>query len=189
MLRLVAREHERHEDVLILDHPVPVAYSLPARRRPIVVSTGTQDTLTPEEFNAVLIHERAHLRQRHHALLLMLDLVHALLPWPPTVRRAKTTLPLLLEMAADDVAVRACGSRTLVDALRRLATIPGVAGALGAAGPSTGALAERVQRLETVETGRPRHAARVAASVFATVAVVAPVVVAVATIASLSHVC
>src|SRR5437868_7789257 len=101
VLRLVAREHGRHSDVLVLDHPVPVAYSVPARRRSIVVSTGTQEALTPQEFGAVLAHERAHLRLRHHALLLMLDLAHALLPWLPTVRRAKARLPLLLEMAAD----------------------------------------------------------------------------------------
>ncbi|MFI0412423.1 M56 family metallopeptidase [Actinomadura sp. 3N508] len=189
MLRLVATEHEGHEDVLVLDHPVPVAYSLPARRKAIVVSTGAQELLSAEEFDAVLVHERAHVRQRHHALLLMLDLVHALLPWPPTVRRAKKNLPLLLEMAADDAAARACGRRTLVDALHRLAATPGVAGALGAAGPSTGGLAERVLRLETTEVSRPRRAAKAAASAFVTLAVAAPLAAATATIAELSHIC
>ncbi|MFC4052788.1 M56 family metallopeptidase [Actinomadura syzygii] len=194
MLRLVASEDERHGDVLVLDHPVPVAYSLPARRRAIVVSTGTRDALTPAEFDAVLVHERAHLRQRHHALLLMLDLAHAVLPWPPTIRRAKRTLPLLLEMAADDAAARACGGRTLVGALRRLAAAPGVAGALGAASPDAGALAERVLRLESAGTGGPRRAARAAASAFAAstfaaLAVAAPLVVAAATITELTHLC
>src|SRR4051794_13173454 len=78
MLRLVATQDGRHADVLVLDHPVPVAYSLPARRRAIVVSTGAKDAFSRAEFGAVLAHERAHLRQRHHALLLMLDLMHAL---------------------------------------------------------------------------------------------------------------
>ncbi|TDB90316.1 M56 family peptidase [Actinomadura sp. KC216] len=189
MLRLVATEHERHADVLVLDHPVPVAYSLPSRRHAIVVSTGTQDVLSAEEFDAVLVHERAHLRQRHHTLLLTLDAAHALLPWPPTVRRAKRSLPLLLEMAADDAAARECGRGTLVDALRRFAATPGVAGALGAAGPSTEALAERVRRLEAAEVGGPRRAGRAVASVFVTLAVAAPLAVATATIAELSHIC
>ncbi|MFG2250875.1 M56 family metallopeptidase [Spirillospora sp. NPDC048823] len=189
MLRLVAKEHGQHGDVLVLDHPVPVAYSLPARHRAIVVSTGTQDALTPDEFGAVLVHERAHLRQRHHALLLMLDLAHALLPRLPTVRRAKKSFPLLLEMAADDAAARACGRRTLVDALHRLAATPGVAGALGAAGSSTGALAERVRRLESAETTKPRRAVRMAASAFVAAAVATPLMVAAATIMELSYIC
>lgn len=125
MLRLVARPHTRHADVLVLDHPVPVAYSLSARRRAIVVSTGAQDALSAAELGAVLAHERAHLRQRHHALLLVLDLAHALLPWLPTVRRAKARLPLLLEMAADDTAAHTHGPRTLVKALHTLASPPG----------------------------------------------------------------
>lgn len=189
MLRLVAKEHGQHEDVLVLDHPVPVAYSLPARRRTIVVSTGAQDALTPDEFGAVLVHERAHLRQRHHTLLLMLDLAHALLPWLPTVRRAKQNLPLLLEMAADDAAARACGRRTLVDALCRLAATPGVAGALGAAGSSTGALAERVLRLQSAESAKPRRAVRMAASAFVAAAVATPLMVVAATIVELSDIC
>ncbi|MFA1542703.1 M56 family metallopeptidase [Actinomadura monticuli] len=189
MLRLVAREHGRHPDVLVLDHPVPVAYSLPARGRAIVVSTGAQETLTPEEFGAVLVHERTHVRQRHHMMLLVLDLAYALLPWSPTVRRAKATLPSLLEMAADDAAARACGRRTLADALCRLAATPGVAGALGAAGPSAEALTERVRRLESAEMGKPRRAARAAASTFVTLAVAAPLLVAAATIVQLSDVC
>ncbi|GAA1886239.1 M56 family metallopeptidase [Actinomadura bangladeshensis] len=188
MLRLVAEEHGRHDDVLVLDHPIPVAYSLPARERAIVVTTGTQETLTPEEFGAVLVHERTHLRQRHHAMLLVLDLAYTLLPWLPTVRRAKETLPLLLEMAADDTAARAFGRRTLANALCRLAATPGVAGALGAAGPSA-ALTERVLRLESAEVAKRRRAVRAAASAFVTIAVAAPLLVAAATIVQLTEIC
>ncbi|NKZ03451.1 M56 family metallopeptidase [Actinomadura latina] len=189
MLRLVAKEHGRYDDVLVLDHPVPVAYSLPARDRAIVVSTGTQETLTPQEFGAVLAHERTHLRQRHHAMLLLLDFAYALLPWLPTVRRAKTTVPLLLEMAADDAAAREYGKRTLADALCRLAATPGVTGALGAAGPSPGALTERVLRLESTEAAQPRRAVRAAASTFVAIAVATPLLVAAATIVQLSGIC
>ncbi|MDL4815049.1 M56 family metallopeptidase [Actinomadura opuntiae] len=190
MLRLVAREHSRHADVLVLDHPVPVAYSLPARQRSIVVSTGAQESLTEAELGAVLAHERAHLRQRHHALLLMLDLVHALLPWLPTVRRAKSRLPILLEMAADDAAASAYGRRTLVDALCRLSAAPGVAGALGAAGESgPAALVERVLRLEGSGPVKASRSARVAACAFAAAAIAAPLLVGAVAIAELSTTC
>ncbi|MBO2463906.1 M48 family metalloprotease [Actinomadura violacea] len=190
MLRLVAREHGRHADVLVLDHPVPVAYSLPARQRGIVVSTGAQEALTDAELGAVLAHERAHLRLRHHALLLMLDLAHSLLPWLPTVRRAKSRLPLLLEMAADDAAANAHGSRILVDALCRLSTAPGPAGALGAGGGhGAGALVERVLRLETSGAVKPRRSVRIAACAFAASAVTAPLLAGAVAIVDLSRVC
>jgi Zn-dependent protease with chaperone function len=189
-LRLVAWEDSRHADVLVLDHPVPVAYSLPARRRGIVVSTGARNALSAAELGAVLAHERAHLRQRHHALLLLLDLAHALLPWLPTVRRAKERLPLLLEMSADDAAARTCGKRTLVDALCRLSAVPGLAGALGATGGSgAGALVERVRRLESAEAGQPRGSSRVAAPAFVMTAVAVPLVIVISAIAELAVLC
>lgn len=190
MLRLVAGEDRRHPDVLVLDHPVPVAYSLPSRHRAIVVSTGAQRALSAEEFGAVLAHERAHLRQRHHVLLLALDLVHAMLPWLPTVRRAKARLPLLLEMAADDAAVRVHGSKPLVGALCRLSAAPTGAGALGAAGePAAGALRERVLRLEGAAPPRPRRAVRLAAGLFVVAAVTAPLLAGAAAIAELAATC
>jgi Zn-dependent protease with chaperone function len=122
MLGLVARTDEHNRDVLVLDHPLPVAYCLPARERPIVVSSGALEGLSAEQFAAVLAHERAHLRHRHHLLLLLLDLVVAVLPWPPTARLAGRHVPLLIEMAADDAAVRACGVSAVTGALRRLVT-------------------------------------------------------------------
>lgn len=148
MLLLVAHEDERHADVLLLDHPVPVAYCLPSRRRPIVLSTGARRGLGTRQLAAVLEHERAHLRRRHHLVLLLLDAAHALLPWSPTVRRAGARVPLLLEMAADDAAARVAGRRALADALRRVGNAPGAAGTLAASGPDGGALTARLARLE-----------------------------------------
>ncbi|WP_141585615.1 M56 family metallopeptidase [Actinomadura sp. WMMA1423] len=189
-LRLVAREHRRHADVLVLDHPVPVAYSLPSRHRAIVLSTGALEALTAEELGAVLAHERAHLRQRHHLLLLAVDLGHAMLPWLPTVRRAKARLPLLLEMAADDAAVRVHGRKALVDALRRLSAVPAAGGALGAVGaPATGAPAERMLRLEAADPAGPRPAARFVAGLFAAAAVTAPLLAGAVAIAELARTC
>ncbi|MFG2004529.1 M56 family metallopeptidase [Spirillospora sp. NPDC048911] len=190
MLHLVAREDHRNADVLLLDHPLPVAYCLPSRWRPIVLSTGAQARLTDLQLQAVLAHERAHLRQRHHALLLFLDLTHTLLSWLPTVRRAKAVLPTLLEMSADDAAARRWGRRTLAGALRQVAATPGLAGALAAAGPGDGPLSLRLTRLETaVPAGPAHHTRRVLAWTVAAVTAVVPVVTAAAALSSLAVVC
>ncbi|QKW33147.1 M56 family metallopeptidase [Actinomadura sp. NAK00032] len=216
MLHLVARQHAGHADVLVLDHPAPVAYSLSARRRAIVLSTRAQDVLSAAELGAVLAHERAHLRQRHHALLLVLDVAHALLPWLPTVRRARARLPLLLEMAADDTAARTHGPQTLVQALCRLtpnalatpgslsATGPlpapgplgtsgvglGGGGGLGAVGGSgADGLAARLRRLESGEPAQPRGLFRVVAPLFVGAAVAGPLTGAALAVGRLAVLC
>ncbi|GAA2445527.1 hypothetical protein GCM10010191_73040 [Actinomadura vinacea] len=188
VLHMVAYEDGDHPDVLLLDHPVPVAYCLPSRWRPIVVSTGARERLSPRQLEAVLEHERAHLRQRHHALLLLLDVVHALLPWLPTVRRAKARIPVLLEMAADDAAARTSGNRPLAEALRQIATTPEFAGALAASGQGRGALSLRLTRLEE-ETGRPRPIVRPIAWALSLCAVALPFTAAVAAVAKLVGPC
>ncbi|MFC5744500.1 M56 family metallopeptidase [Actinomadura rugatobispora] len=193
VLHMVAREDADHPDVLLLDHPIPVAYCLPSRWRPIVVSTGARRRLSPAQLEAVLEHERAHLRQRHHALLLLLDAVHALLPWPPTVRRARARIPVLLEMAADDAAARAGGSRPLAEALRQIATAPEFAGALAASGQGPGALSRRLARLEGAAgrqaTGRPGRAVRPVAWTLSACAAAVPFAAAVAALARLVPPC
>jgi hypothetical protein len=156
MLRLVARQDERHPDVLVLDHPIPVAYCLPSRQRSIVVSSGARNRLEAGHLAAVLAHERAHLRNRHHLLLLWLDLTHSLLPWLPTVRRAQASVPQLLEMIADDAAVRRHGRELLAEALKRLVPTAGPAGTLAAAGSREDLIGRRLERLGASGTSTPR---------------------------------
>ncbi|MFI0350225.1 M56 family metallopeptidase [Actinomadura sp. 9N407] len=187
MLQIVAREDAEHDDVLLLDHPVPVAYCLPSRWRPIVVSTGARERLSARQLEAVLEHERAHLRQRHHALLILIDVVHALLPWLPTVRLAKTRIPPLLEMAADDAAARSSGRRTLAEALRQIATTPGLAGALAASGQDHGTLSRRLARLE--ERARPRRGGRPIAWVLSASAAALPLTAAATALVRLAGPC
>ncbi|WP_433334949.1 M56 family metallopeptidase [Spirillospora sp. CA-294931] len=157
VLRLVARADDRNADVLVLDHPIPVAYCIPAQGRSIVVSSGARERLDVRQLDAVLAHERTHLRHRHHLVLLLLDLVHALMPRVPTLRRARTSVPALLEMIADDAAARRCGREALAGALRSLQPVVAPAGALAAAGAQE-RTHRRLARLEA--SRRPVRGAR-----------------------------
>ncbi|ETK36732.1 M56 family metallopeptidase [Microbispora sp. ATCC PTA-5024] len=147
MLDMVARDLAGTPDVRVLDHPTPLIYCLPARERPIVVTTGALDRLEAAEVEAVLAHERAHLRQRHHLLLMLADALHSALPWLRTLRLAHDILPGLLELAADDSAVRRHGKAPLIGALQKLAITSCSTGAL-AVNPATAQIARlRVARL------------------------------------------
>jgi Zn-dependent protease with chaperone function len=147
-LQLVVRASPDLDDVCVLDHPIPVVYCVPSRTRPIVVSSGALDQLEDTELQAVLAHERAHLRNRHHVLLTVVDALAAALAWLPTFRDARRHLPLLLEMTADEVAARRWGHETVAMALRKLAILPSPAGGLAAGGSTTSQLGQRLTRLE-----------------------------------------
>jgi Zn-dependent protease with chaperone function len=148
-LQFVVRDSGHLDDVCVLDHPIPVVYCVPSRTRPIVVSSGALDQLEDKELQAVLSHERAHLRNRHHVLLIVVDALAAALAWLPTFRVARRHLPLLLEMTADEIAARRWGRETVAMALRKLAISPSPAGGLAAGGSTTSQLGQRLTRLET----------------------------------------
>jgi Zn-dependent protease with chaperone function len=92
--------------VAIVDHDAPAVYCLPRGRSQIVVSAGALAALTPSQIRAVLAHERAHLRCRHHLLLALAAGLARAFPYVPLLSWAQPELGVLAEMAADDDALR-----------------------------------------------------------------------------------
>jgi len=70
----------------------------------------------------VLIHENAHLSQRHDLLLWAFAAWRQALPWFPTTRLAQTAVNSLIEMLADDVALRTESKGTLIKAIAIVAS-------------------------------------------------------------------
>ncbi len=132
----------------ILDVKQPLAYCLPGVRSRVVVSEGTLKTLSDNEIAAILTHERAHLRARHDLVLEMFIAVHAAFPRFVRSASALDAVRLLIEMLADDAAVRTAGPTSLARALVACAAGRTPSGALAAGGPTT---VLRVRRLG----GRP----------------------------------
>ena len=93
----------------ILDVAQPLAYCLPGVRSRVVVSEGTLNALADNEIAAILTHERAHLRARHDLVLEMFTAVHAAFPRFVRSANALDAVRLLIELLADDAAVRAAG--------------------------------------------------------------------------------
>lgn len=128
----------------ILDVEEPLAYCLPGVRSRVVVSQGTLTALADDEIAAILSHERAHLRARHDLVLEMFTAVHAAFPRFVRSASALDAVRLLIEMLADDAAVRAAGPTPLARALVACAAGRTPSGALAAGGPTT---VLRVRRL------------------------------------------
>jgi Zn-dependent protease with chaperone function len=134
----------RTRDLRVLNVAQPLAYCLPGVRSRVVVSEGTLKTLGDDEVAAILTHERAHLRARHDLVLEAFTAVHAAFPRLVRSGNALRAVQLLVELLADDAAIRATGRTPLARALVACAAGRAPSGALAAGGPST---VVRVRRL------------------------------------------
>jgi hypothetical protein len=130
--------------VLVLDAAEPAVYCVPSGKGTVVMSRGAHDLLSEDQTQAVLVHERTHLSEHHHLLVTVAAALHAAFGRLKLFGQMGSQVALLLEMRADDAAVRAYDRDTVIDALATLCLRGAPAGALGANGPS---LVPRLTRL------------------------------------------
>ena len=173
LLTLLAHGDPKVPGALVVDYPSAAAYCLPGlrSRSRIVVSVGALELLGRGELAAVRAHERAHLRERHDLVLLPFTALRRAFPRSATCTGAQHAVALLIEMLADDRALRGRPARELVSALVRFGTAgtcPAPAGALAAA---EGEVAARVTRL--IQPLRPLPAVAVMAVCLAAALLVA----------------
>lgn len=174
LVDLLGRSHDpavtRSNSLRILDVAQPLAYCLPGVRSRVVVSEGTLTALSDPEIAAILSHERAHLRARHDLVLEMFTAVHAAFPRFVRSANALDAVRLLIELLADDAAVRTAGPTPLARALVACASSRAPSGALAAGGAST---VVRVRRLGGKPNSMPLS---VAAYVAAAAVLVVPTI-------------
>ncbi|MEU6405166.1 M48 family metalloprotease [Streptomyces sp. NPDC046985] len=137
----------------VLDDPHPDAFALPGgfrRAHRIVVTTGMLRALRPVEREALLAHERAHLRAKHHLFLSAAQLAG----WcHPALAAVVPHVSFAAERAADEAAARQCGDRDVTaQAVGRAALAASRSRARGdrpalAPGAATGPVPARVKAL------------------------------------------
>jgi Zn-dependent protease with chaperone function len=89
-----------------------------------VLTTAALRVLDDAELAAVLAHERAHLRGRHHLVVAPGRVFRLAFPFVPGFRWGHDEVARLVEMLADDTAARRCERRALAAALVALAGDP-----------------------------------------------------------------
>jgi Zn-dependent protease with chaperone function len=129
---------------MLVDHAQPVAYCVAGPHPTVILTTAVLQALDPDQVDAVLAHERAHLASHHHRLLAIARIGRQVLPFLPLMRVAETQITRLVEMHADDAATAGRDAGPLATALVVLAAAavptPGLAAA------TTDAV-QRIQRL------------------------------------------
>jgi Zn-dependent protease with chaperone function len=115
LLLLLSSPDPTRKGTLVLDDNAPVAYCLPRGIGSVtVLSKGLFDSLGPDELDAVIAHERAHVEQRRSAL-----------PWFPMAARAEGEVEALVEMLADDHARRTQPDEVLARAILQVGRVEG----------------------------------------------------------------
>lgn len=154
-LRSLRRHHREQLDLVtrrrgrlaVLETEQPLAYCVPSLRTSrVVVSQGALDRLAPDELDAVLAHERAHLRARHDLVLEAFSVLHRAFPRWVSSASALQEVRMLVEVLADRVAARDAGAQPLARALVGLAGAPSPSAGLAATG-SASELADRIDLL------------------------------------------
>ncbi|MDZ7933184.1 MAG: M56 family metallopeptidase [Rhodococcus sp. (in: high G+C Gram-positive bacteria)] len=154
----------RDADIRVLDAAEPIAYCLPGLRQRVVLSRGTLANLSEAEVTAILSHERSHLRARHDLVLEAFTAVNEAFPRIVRSKSALGSVQLLVELLADDSAVKVTGPTPLARALVTCAGSTAPRGAMAAGGPHT---LIRVQRLSG-----PGSDVRIAAAAYAAAVVI-----------------
>jgi Zn-dependent protease with chaperone function len=161
------RDRRRHADMLnilgrsdgelgavVLEYGEPLVYCLPGREAKAVITTAALQALSPEHVAAVLAHERAHLRGRHHLVLALAEGLARAFPGVLLFATARTEVARLVELRADDVAAGRHSRLHLAAALVSLATGKVPAFTLGAAGENA---LTRVRRMLNPAAPLHRH--------------------------------
>jgi Zn-dependent protease with chaperone function len=153
----LAGRHDRRLGAVLVDHNEAAAWCLPGTGRQVALTTAAAAVLDEVQLAAVLAHERAHQRGRHHLLVALAGSLAAAFPRVRAFRQGHEQVARLAELLADDVAAAASPRLKVAEALLALAA-PAPAAALGAGGSATAA---RVRRLIAAPDpiGRTRTAA------------------------------
>jgi beta-lactamase regulating signal transducer with metallopeptidase domain len=156
----VARLKER----LRVSRPVRVVRSMAVEvptvagwLKPVILLPASSLTgLTPQQLEAVLAHELAHIRRQDYLVNLIQNVAETFLFYHPAVWWISGCIRRERELCCDDEAVRTCGDALLyaraLTALEELRTVPpGLAQAADG-----GSLLDRVRRLAAGRANRPR---------------------------------
>lgn len=146
-----------HRSISLRIAPATMAPATFGLFRPVIlVSSATVLGLAPQQLEAVLAHELAHIRRHDYLVNVLQMMAETLFFYHPAIWWASRRIRVERELCCDDVAVEACGDVVCyAHALTSVAKlqIAGSGMALGAAG---GSLLMRIQRLFGVASvGRP----------------------------------
>ena len=162
-------EHTTRDDaaLVVLPTDAPLAYGVARPSPQVVISRGVIDTLGPDQLDAVIRHELAHLRHHHPTVLIGIDALDRVLP---ILRPSTASLRTALERWADEDAAasspdaRAAVHGALLHVVATLTNEPAIA--------AFTSVVTLVDRLDALESPAPSPSWAQRASAHAAIGVV-----------------
>ncbi|WP_330318477.1 M56 family metallopeptidase [Streptomyces platensis] len=147
---LLPGEEPSGERLVVLEGGRPEAWWLSHASPQLVITTSALRRLKGHQLDALIAHEQGHARARHDLLLYCASALAAGFPQVPVFAAFRDQVHRLVELAADDVASRRFGRRTIALALVELNEDRGVFG------PCPAQLAQVPQRVDRLLAPAPR---------------------------------
>jgi hypothetical protein len=107
-------------ELVVVPAPEPVAFAVNGRPPQVVLSEGLIQTLSDDELEAVIRHERCHLRHGHHRYLQLGLAVDAAFGRLAAIRRSTAVLRLAVERWADETAAEQTDRASLRSAIEKV---------------------------------------------------------------------
>lgn len=185
VIAVVARTDSGPEPIMWLDHPLPLAYSIDGHPGYVVATEGLLAHLDVDQQRAVIAHERAHLRGRHHRIVNICEILASAFPRVPLFAAAPSAVRVLVEIAADRAAADATSAETVRSALSTVSQANS-ARPLWALGLISESTTERLHHLDTITptVGRTGPGAYAAAAVLPLVVPAALAVIAISMVSA-----
>ncbi|GAB3685421.1 M56 family metallopeptidase [Saccharopolyspora sp. ID03-671] len=153
LLRGIANCEQGPFITMWLPHSKPLAYSVAGSPSFVVATEGVRNELAEIDAAAVLEHERAHLRGRHHLLVGLAEALAKSVPWIPLTRRSPELVRTAVELAADRAAARKHGPGAVQSALRMMSAMGGPDTPQHALGMTDSCVALRLDHLGELPEG------------------------------------
>ncbi|SEN38709.1 M56 family metallopeptidase [Actinacidiphila rubida] len=131
-------------DLAVVEDPVPTAFAVLGLPGRVVVSSGMLRVLDARERSALLAHERAHLRHRHHLFTLILHLTAVV---DPALRPLERAGAFAVERWADEDAGVVVSDRPLVARAIARAALASNRARTASLGATGGPVPQRVRAL------------------------------------------
>ncbi len=101
-------------EIVLIDSKEPLAFVAGLKNSRIYLSKTLSQKLKTEELKAILLHEVAHLKRKHHLKLFLANFFRDFLFFLPVARHLYLSFALHKEIEADNEAVRKTGSPLLL---------------------------------------------------------------------------
>lgn len=136
-------------ELVVLDLEQPLAYAVAGRSQQVVITSGLAEELSTAELDAVVAHERAHLRLGHRRDLAVLAAAEAIARVVRPFKRVVAAARFAIEHAADAATDDRAATR------RALKKLGGVDVTAAVAAFTAGQVADRIHALTTPPTTEP----------------------------------